>query len=182
MVISIIFVVVVIFALFVLGICLIGTSAEHDSFGMFLTGVIFLVIFGFLGFQICRNIPKVEDPDRESFYNITKIEFVDGTSRQISILPNGRTIDITNIGESKIYPENSILRKYGYKAESGWIKYDNKNSFYYEVIMPSNKEKYEKAREKITKIKISDNSDNFPELEKEELYDYCYINREEEKL
>ena len=180
MVISIVFVVVTIIALFLIGILLMGTSAEHDSFGMFLTGIIFLAISGCLGFQIYWGIPKIEDPDRESFYNITKIEFVDGTSRQISILPNGKTIDITNIGESKIYPENSILRRYGYESKSGWIKYDNKNNFYYEIITPNN-EKYKEAKEKITKIKISDNIDNSPELEKEELYD-CYINREEEKF
>ncbi len=185
MIISIGFVGFIVFALVVIGVFLTIIATERDSFSAFLTGVILLIISIFLVFQIYRNIPKIEEPNKESFYEIVKVEFEDGTSKQISILPNGKTIDITNIGESKIYPENSILRRYGYKAESGWIKYDNENKFYYEIITP-NSEKYKEAKEKVIEVKISEllsknNIDEFPELEKEELYD-CYINREEEKL
>lgn len=154
MIISIGFVVVFIIVLLIIGILSLCYGVDEDKFGAFLTGIILVIVAIFLGFQIYKNIPKIENPNKESFYNIIKIEFVDGTAKQISILPNGKTIDVTSIGKSKIYPENSILRKYGYKAESGWIKYDNENDFYYEIILPNN-EKYKEAKEKVVKVKIN---------------------------
>ena len=181
MIISIGFVVVITFILLAIGVLSFCFGMDEGKVPPVIVGIVFILISMFLTHQMYRNIPKIEDPAKESFYKIQKVEFEDGTFKQISLIKKGKAIDITNLGEPQIYPENSILRRYGYKSKSGWIKFHNKNSFYYEIIMP-NSEKYEKAKEKVTKIKISNNnSDNLPELEKEELYD-CYINREEEKL
>ena len=166
MIIGIGFIVAFIIVLITIGILSLCYGIGEDKFGAFLTGVILLIISIFLGFQIHKNISKIEDPNRESFYNIIRIEFVDGTFKQISILPNGEIINVTNIGEPKIYPENSILRRYGYKDPSGWIKYDNENYFYYEVILP-NDEKYKEAKEKVIEVKITTIiKNNFPRVVK----------------
>ncbi len=156
--ISIIVVIIGIAVLFAFGALIIGFGAEQESPITISIGFFVWILFAVLIYKVATNQPSVEDPNRETFYRIVKMDIGNGVSKQIAILPNEVVINVGALGENtinaaKVYPDNSILRKYGYDAKCGWIKYDNGNSWFYEVIVP-NHDRYEEAKEKIVELKI----------------------------
>ncbi len=161
---SIVFLIIVMIFLLIIGVLVIRCGANENSLGIIGTGLFIWIIFGILLHQVWTNQPSVQDPNRETFYRIVKMDIGNGVSKQIAILPNEKMINVGAIGEksinaAKVYPDNSILRRYGYQAKVKWIKYDNGDSWFYEVIVP-NHDRYEEAKEKIVEVKILGESIN----------------------
>lgn len=158
--ISIIVIVAVITAFFMIGILTICGGVNDNNPLAFCIGLVLIVVVIALAVHLYVKRPSIEDPDRESFHKIVKMDIGDDVYKQIAILPNEEVINVSTagikeIGVAKIYPDNAILRRYGYKSESKWIDYNNENSFFYEIIVPSN-ERYEEIKEKVVEMKIID--------------------------
>ncbi len=130
-------------------ISLVISSVIENEF-IFFTSLAMIVLLLFIVFL---QRPKTIDLTKDEFYKITNIEFEDGNIKQICILKDGRTKNIYDIVKI-IYPEGSVVRRYKYKSKEKYIDFKGLQNYYYEVITPNDK-KYQEAKEKVIKIKIT---------------------------
>ncbi len=156
--ISVIIVGGVLFIAAVVGFCGLIYASEERSEKAFCIGLMGALLALLLGGNIYIFRPKLEESSKESFHKIIRMDLSGGVFKQIVILPDEKVINIATIENLKIaktYPDNTILRRYGYDQGSGWIKYNNKDNFYNEIVLPTD-ERYEVAKEKIMEMKITE--------------------------